>query len=69
MLITSWKLEKSCETKFSNSFQLNLALTCCCINMSVPSNKEIEAQELLERADKKATSFSLFGLLGGQQSK
>ncbi len=36
---------------------------------SVPSNKEIEALTLLERADKKANAFTFFGLTGSKQSQ
>ena len=37
--------------------------------MNVPSNNEIEAMTLMERAEKKATSFNFFGLAGSQSSK
>ncbi|KAI3635482.1 hypothetical protein MIR68_006120 [Amoeboaphelidium protococcarum] len=36
---------------------------------SIPSNKEIEAQTLLERAEKKVNSFGFFGLGGSRESK
>jgi len=35
----------------------------------VPSNNEIEADTLMERADKRANAFTFFGLAGSQQSK
>lgn len=37
--------------------------------LDVPSNNEIEASTLVERAEKRAASFSFFGLGGSAQSK
>jgi hypothetical protein len=37
--------------------------------MNVPSNNEIEAATLVERAEKRINSFSLFGLGGSTQVK
>jgi alpha-soluble NSF attachment protein len=37
--------------------------------MNIPSNKEIEAKTLIERAAKKVGEFNLFGLLGSRESK
>jgi hypothetical protein len=36
--------------------------------LNVPSNKVIEADTLLERAENKANSFTFFGIAGSKQS-